>query len=166
MSKTRSIVLLAITFISVVIAVVKATRIEEYTGWNVFLEYVSVSSVGDAEFQKPTFFGTVMTDYQVTFEHKEDAVTYQIKIVNLGDYQAKLTSIVKSIPHCEGDEELCKNLKYSITSFEGEELPLGTVIRPHSEKEVKVRIEALVEPSSKTTIDNLDVDFLFQKIIK
>ncbi len=166
MNKTRSIVILAISLITVVIVVIQTIRMDEHTAWDIHLEYVSASSVGDAKYTMPTFVGTVMTDYNVTLKNKGDAVTYQIKVVNEGDYNVTLSSIVKSIPRCDNDQELCKDLKYVITLDDGDEVAPGMVLASHSVKNMKVRIEALSSPSENTKVDNLDVDLLFKKNTK
>ena len=140
------------------------------TAWNPHLETLSVSSVGEATYTKPSFLGTVLTDYTVTFQKSKDSVTYQFKIVNDSDFSAELTSLVKSIPKCKGSssedkEQICNHLEYSVKNEDGTELTTGTLLAPNSYKRVKLIIgyTGTENPKKPVTVENLDVDFLFKK---
>lgn len=138
--------------------------------WNPHLADVSVSVVGNASYTKPILEGTVMTDYTVTIEKSGDSVTYQLKLVNDGDFSAKLTDIVKSIPRCKAsspsdEKAVCNHLEYTVMNEDGTELEKGFVIPAHSHKKVKLVIGYQEKDSlkNKVLIENLDVDFLFKK---
>lgn len=161
-------VVIAYSYMDNSLSVFGVTRMN-YAKWDIHFDGLSISAVGDASYSKPTFFNTVVRDYDVSVQNPGDSVTFQFQVVNSGTNSAKLSDIVQSIPRCSSyvkkeADNVCQKLIYQIKNDDGTELEEGVVISPNSSKTVKLVVEyprGSEGLKESVKIENLDIDLIF-----
>ena len=171
--KMEVILVLAFCLAVVLLTIAYAMRRNNtvYHSWDIHFEDLSASVVGNAKYTLPQFSNTILTNYSVLLNRPGDSATFQFKVVNSGDLEARLSSIVKSIPVCSSDdhtmaEDICSKLIYKVLSENGKELQEGDILAPNSSKVIKVRVEYpdLQKDYQHTVrVHNLDIDLLYHK---
>lgn len=88
--------------------------------WDVHFSSLTTSTTGTARITTaPTIKNNATTigDYVVAFYTPGDSVTLNFDVVNLGDFNARLTGLTKGNPSCSGGTNastVCNNLEYKL----------------------------------------------------
>lgn len=156
--------------------------------WNVYLKSLSAGSLNNVEsYEEPTISGSGIGTYSVVFSKSGGMIMFNYQVMNDGDYNAKLDSVINSTPVCTsdiGNEEdeinVCNNIsvdvKWNSNMYE-DSFNAGDVVSTEerlcfngdnstwrdSYLTVTVRYDATAEtlPSSNVTISNLSHEFIF-----
>lgn len=126
-------------------------RIENYK-WNVHFDNLQNSKlIGEViENKKPSFneYKTIISGFDVTFKNPSDKVIYEFDIVNDGDFDAIVSSIVVTKPTCLSksknelnEKEFCENLKYNLEYEDGTRLNINDSLDKKTTKKVKLILD-------------------------
>ena len=128
-----------------------------FNKWNVYFDDITVSCVGNPIYTKPKIQGTILSNFNIALTSSNDTVIYQFKIVNDGNFDSKISDIVKNRPVCDRDRSICNKIKYNLTYLNGEEVKIGDLLAKNSYKYVKLKIEY---PKEVKYINEIDISNL------
>ncbi len=120
--------------------------------WNVYFSNLTTSVLNGEVYvpETPNIKSTSLKAYDVLITKPGDYSTYTFDVVNDGDYDAKLTSLLKVSPICislalpenkEDEELVCKNLEYRFYySNTNKEVTVNDVLKAGTKEKVSVKV--------------------------
>lgn len=100
-----------------------------------------------------------------------DGVNYTFNVVNDGDLDAKISSIVMPKPVCtstgdtayEDSSLICDNLNYSLTYLDGTEIKIGDTLEKGQSKSLILKLEYLGTnlPQNVVEISGLSIALIY-----
>ncbi len=146
--------------------------------WDIHFTNLTASSTGDATYTLPQFETTTsLTDYQIILTKPGDSVTFNFDIYNEGTINAKLSSIVKNTPQCNGvagsstgstdGPIVCNNITYTFTYSDGTAINAEDLLNKKETKSVKLTLgynsSASQVPQNDVAITNLDITMIYSQ---
>ena len=154
--KKNIIIIAVITFSLVGIFLgkeyIKPSSAKEDNIWNVYLDNMKSSVINGNVFvpSNPEIENTTVKAYDVLISKKGDYATFTFDVVNGGNIDANLSSLIKVEPKCISlelpanlsDEELvCNNLDYVIYyTNNNKEVKISDVIKAHTKENVTIKV--------------------------
>ena len=143
--------------------------------WSVHFQNLSNANLkGKAiEINKPILQNnsTSISDFDVMFETVNDGVTYTFEVVNDGDLDAKISSIVIPKPVCmeiggtssKDSDLICANLNYSLTYADGTSIKIGDSLDKGQSKSFILNLEYLGTqlPQNVVEISELSIALIY-----
>ena len=143
-------------------------KVDEFPGWNVYFSNLKTSIINGNIFvpDKPEIEKNKIKAYDVIVSKSGDYATYQFDIINSGDFDVKIYSLVKiepkctslSIPAISSDEKLvCDNLEYKIFYTDnGKELQLGDMLKANEKINITLKI-GFKTPNNQNPTDDVQI---------
>lgn len=143
--------------------------------WSVHFQNLSNANLkGTAlEVTKPILQkdSTSISNFDVQFINANDGVTYTFDVINDGDLDAKVSSIVIPRPICNGIGEnsyndsnlVCANFSYSLTYGDGTKIQVGDILRKGQSKSFTLKLEYLGTqlPQNVVEISELSIALIY-----
>ena len=144
--------------------------------WDIYFSNLSASTYGSPTYILPTVSDTTLSDFEIVLTQPGDDVQFSFDIVNNGTIDAKITSLIKGSPVCNGvagsttgatDGPLvCNNLAYYFYySTSGDDVKEGDVLKAGESKKVTLQlsyIQSATElPVNDVAISNLDITLVY-----
>lgn len=146
-------------------------KIENYK-WSVHFDNLkNPIIIGEiVENNKPILneYKTIISGIDLTFKNPTDKITYIFDIVNDGDFDAIISSIVVTDPVCISKsnnignaKEFCDNLKYEITYEDDTKLNINDSLEKKTSKKVKLVFKYLNDqfPTDVIEMNNISITF-------
>lgn len=121
--------------------------------WSIHFQNLSNANLNGTtlEVTKPTLQknSTSISNFNVRFMNVNDGVTYTFEVINDGDLDAKISSIVMPKPICKGTTDtsyeylnlICDNLNYSLTYIDGTKIQVGDTLDKGQSKSLILNLE-------------------------
>lgn len=116
---------------------------------------------------------TTISEYHVKFQSPNDGVQYQFDIVNQGEMDAILTTLVVPKPSCTGigntalsDATLvCSHLEYTLLYQDGTPVKIGDKLNKKETKQVQLKLvyHGSELPIEEVKIDNLGIVLIYSQ---
>lgn len=151
------------------------------SSWNIhFANLDNAIEVGEAlEISSPTFSTTIIKDFSVSLRRNKDSIAYRFDVINSGEYDAQINSIITTTPTCIGNGSystndasiVCQNLKYILTYSNGAKVKIGDIISKKQKR--KMILKVLYENEdinnaelvkSDVAIYNLELKILYSQL--
>ena len=143
--------------------------------WSVHFQNLSNANLKGTtlEVNKPTLKNnsTSISDFEVEFMNINDGVSYTFDVINDGDLDAKISSIVMPKPVCtstgdtayEDSSLICDNLNYSLTYLDGTEIQIGDTLERGQSKSLVLKLEYLGTklPQNVVEISGLSIALIY-----
>lgn len=143
--------------------------------WSVHFQNLSNANLKGTtlEVNKPTLKNnsTSISDFEVKFMNINDGVSYIFDVINDGDLDAKISSIVMPKPVCtstgdtayEDSSLICDNLNYSLTYLDGTEIQIGDTLEKGQSKSLVLKLEYLGTklPQNVVGISGLSIALIY-----
>lgn len=143
--------------------------------WSVHFQNLSNANLKGTtlEVNKPTLKNnaTSISDFEVKFMNINDGVNYTFDVINDGDLDAKISSIVIPKPVCtstgdtayEDSSLICDNLNYSLTYLDGTEIQIGDTLEKGQSKSLVLKLEYLGTklPQNVVGISGLSIALIY-----
>lgn len=143
--------------------------------WSVHFQNLSNANLKGTtlEVNKPTLKNnsTSISDFEVKFMNINDGVNYTFDVINDGDLDAKISSIVIPKPVCtstgdtayEDSSLICDNLNYSLTYLDGTEIQIGDTLEKGQSKSLVLKLEYLGTklPQNVVEISGLSIALIY-----
>lgn len=143
--------------------------------WSVHFQNLSNANLKGTtlEVNKPTLKNnsTSISDFEVKFMNINDGVSYIFDVINDGDLDAKISSIVIPKPVCtstgdtayEDSSLICDNLNYSLTYLDGTEIQIGDTLEKGQSKSLVLKLEYLGTklPQNVVGISGLSIALIY-----
>ncbi len=143
--------------------------------WSIHFQNLSNANLKGKtlEVTKPTLKNnsTSISDFEVKFMNINDGVNYTFDVVNDGDLDAKISSIVMPKPVCtstgdtayEDSSLICDNLNYSLTYLDGTEIKIGDTLEKGQSKSLILKLEYLGTnlPQNVVEISGLSIALIY-----
>lgn len=143
--------------------------------WSVHFQNLSNANLKGTtlEVNKPTLKNnsTSISDFEVEFMNINDGVSYTFDVINDGDLDAKISSIVMPKPVCtstgdtayEDSSLICDNLNYSLTYLDGTEIQIGDTLEKGQSKSLVLKLEYLGTklPQNVVGISGLSIALIY-----
>lgn len=143
--------------------------------WSIHFQNLSNANLKGTtlEVTKPTLKNnsTSISDFEVKFMNINDGVNYTFDIVNDGDLDAKISSIVMPKPVCtstgdtayEDSSLICDNLNYSLTYLDGTKIQIGDTLEKGQSKSLILKLEYLGTklPQNVVEISGLSIALIY-----
>lgn len=143
--------------------------------WSVHFQNLSNANLKGTtlEVNKPTLKNnsTSISDFEVEFMNINDGVSYTFDVINDGDLDAKISSIVIPKPVCtstgdtayEDSSLICDNLSYSLTYLDGTEIQIGDTLEKGQSKSLVLKLEYLGTklPQNVVEISGLSIALIY-----
>lgn len=143
--------------------------------WSVHFQNLSNASIKGTtiEITKPTLKNnsTSIGNFDVKFMNVNDGVKYTFEVINDGDLDAKISSIVIPKPICTGTGEtsyedsnlICNNLNYSLTYSDGTEIKSGDILDKGQSKPFVLNLEysGTQLPQNVVEISGLSITLIY-----
>ena len=105
----------------------------------------SAEVVSKPEIQSDT---TKISEFDVSFSKPGDSVSYTFDVKNVGDYNAKVSSVTVPTPTCTGTGDnatndasnVCKYLTYTLTYSDGSEIKADDALNADASKTLKLTL--------------------------
>lgn len=160
------ITVLAITLMTLIVSNENKFNIKNIkdANWHVYLDNLKTSVINGTAFvpEKPVIDETSIKSYDVLISKSGDSATYTFDVINSGDIDAKLATLVKLEPKCislllpenTNDEEIvCQNLDYKISYTKtGKEVNVNDILKAKTKENLTLKI------AYKNDLDNLEGD--------
>ena len=130
----------------------KPSSAKEDSKWNVYLDNMKTSIINGNVFvpNSPEIENTTIKAYDVLISKKGDYATFTFDVVNGGDIDANLSSLIIIEPKCislelpaiSSDEELvCNNLEYKVYyTSNNKEVKVSDIIKAHTKENVTIKV--------------------------
>lgn len=143
--------------------------------WSVHFQNLSNANLKGTtlEVNKPILKNnsTSISDFEVEFMNINDGVSYTFDVINDGDLDAKISSIVIPKPVCtstgdtayEDSSLICDNLNYSLTYLDGTEIQIGDTLERGQSKSLVLKLEYLGTklPQNVVGISGLSIALIY-----
>ena len=145
--------------------------------WNVYLDNMKTSIINGSVYvpENPEIEATSVKAYDVLISKRGDFASFTFDVVNAGDINAKLSSLIKIEPKCislelpaiESDEELvCSNLEYKVYyTKNNKEIKVSDEIKAHSKENVTIKVglneNTGEDPKSDVQVTLFDMTLLY-----
>ena len=104
---------------------------------NVYFDDLAVSVVGDTNYTKPTIDNTVMNNYFINFNKKNDSINYEFTVVNDGNVSMKLADMVYDFSYDKSQ------VQYELSYLDGSVVKKGDVLAPNTSKRMILKYSNL-----------------------
>lgn len=143
--------------------------------WDVHFEKLLLSDIEGTtkEIVKPTIVknATVINSFSVMFQNPFDKISYEVDIVNDGNLDAQITTLIISNPECKikdlssEDYNFCQNIKYSLCYIDGTKLKVGDVLKNNSSQRVRLELayNSSMLPKNEIEIENLEITIIYSQ---
>lgn len=149
------------------------------SSWKIKFSNLGEATLGGqaTEVTKPTISNndTHIGDYVVTFTSPGDSIEYALDVVNLGTFNAEISSITVDTPTCTGSgdtaindaKNVCDYLTYTLTYADGTAVEQGDTLNIGETKSMKLKLAYLSNvlaeqlPSDDVTIADLEVTIVY-----
>ncbi|MBR1936510.1 MAG: hypothetical protein IJ842_02320 [Bacilli bacterium] len=138
MKKTWYIVCGVLIFIGVFYLIYQNTSSDDLKKTiNVYFDDLAVSVVGDTNYTKPTIDNTVMNNYFINFNKKNDSINYEFTVVNDGNVSMKLADMVYDFSYDKSQ------VQYELSYLDGSVVKKGDVLAPNTSKRMILKYSNL-----------------------
>ena len=136
--------------------------------WDVNFSDLDEEVLGDTESVFPTVSSTSINGIDVTFKKPGDSISYQFKVKNTGNINARLEVLKITSPICvTNDNTNCNRIKYDFKYLNGDAVKVGDTLAFNTNKDVILTItydeNATFTRNSKITLSNFDLILLFEQ---
>ena len=131
---------------------IKPSSAREESIWNIYLDNMKASIINGNVFvpASPELENTTIKAYDVLVSKRGDYATFTFDVVNAGNIDANLSTLIKVEPKCislelpaiESDEELvCNNLEYKVYyTNNNKEVNISDTIKAHTKENITIKV--------------------------
>ena len=123
--------------------------------WDVSFSSVDASSDTISDYVIPKVDGesTSLTDFKFKVDSPGDNIVYKINVINQGSIDAKIGQLY--VDYACSNDDLCKDLDYSLTYEDGSLLKRGDIINTNSGKTIYLKFNYNGTINEELVIDNV-----------
>jgi len=149
------------------------------TKWDVHFENLKDAiTTGNASVTTPAKLkngNTTIGDYSVILHNPGDSITYTFDVVNNGDYDAKVSALIKKQLNCTGSDEgtnsyICNNLEYTLKyTGDNQDVKADDELKKGQTKNITLKLVLKSEtsssriPSTNVTVNNLGIEIQYSQ---